>query len=182
VIAVRLPNLSDRLGRPVFACVETPPWYDGHDELPPDAVVLDVPRPPATMMVETPDVFEWVSWNEWLDRVLAAAIREPRMSVEDLELRGPDRDILSRALLKLWGWLADHDGEQCPEPEKGRSGPRCAHYSSMPNRTLQGILRSVSVRLRVPPHELLTWKFDELMLAFRTLESAPNELAAEDAV
>jgi hypothetical protein len=181
VIALRLPDLSDQLGRAVFAMVETPPWLDVDEPmLPRDPILLHIERPQALLMAEMPDAITEVSWNVWVDRMLASVIREPQMSAEDLEIRGPDREILSKFLLRLWTWVGEHDNDQCPEPEKGSRAPRCGHYSFMPNKALCNVVSAVAMRLKIPPHELLKWRFDELMLAFRMLQAASPEEHLED--
>lgn len=182
MISIRLPNLSDRVGRPVCAMVETPSWLDDRDlpRPPADAVLIMVDRPIALVMAEMPAEISASAWNAWVDRTLASCISMPAMTVEELQITGLDRELLWNALQRLWLWIGEHDRGKCPAPKVTPAGDLCEHFSFMPNKVLCSVVTTVAIRLKVPPHELLKWRIDDLMLSFRMLQGAEPEQTLED--
>jgi hypothetical protein len=160
VIAIDLPWLTEQFGRPAVALVE-PPFGVARDDdvLPPGAQVFEIQCPPARLMADVPALDgeerskHIVTWERWLDRFLVQAIKRPTMCEADVQMLGPDRDVLAMALLRLWNWVPEDDGS----------------LPNMPSEPFQDILRFLHAKTRRLPSELVEGSFDAFVFNYRVL-------------
>ncbi len=187
MIAIALPALSARLGRPVLALAEPPLGLEcDEDVIPPGALVLRITVPSVRFMAQMPAAVPGaacydrldatgrhglsVAWERWADRLLVLAIAEPRFCEADVQVLGRDRELLVTALLRLWSWLGEHADEACPAPDLIDGAPRCGHFPYLPTAAFRDALRFLAGRLRLPPHEILDQRFDAFVLNWRVLK------------
>jgi hypothetical protein len=194
VIAIRLPWLSEHVGMPAVALADSPLGFDYDDEkhLPTPCMVLRVSVPSARFMAQAPDALPGAScfddldeegqrrslmdWEQWTDRFLMHAIVVPPMREADVQSLGPDRDLLATSLLRIWSWMGEHTDAACPTPEPAADGiPRCQHFPYLPNKAMQDVLRFLSGRLRIAPHQVLEMPFDGFCLNWRVLKAPRHE-------
>lgn len=166
------------MGRPTLAAVE-PFVNDPHDEatVPPEACYMLTRWPSARFMAELPSALPGVSdyldltvqvrqealgWDTWVDRYLAHVIAAPRLRVDEIRYLGPDRDVLTLGMLRVWGWGPNEDGEF---------------------RSLRGALRLVSLKGRRLASELLERPFPAFVLDYEVLlgavAAAPESMLEE---
>jgi hypothetical protein len=199
VIAIHLPWLSARTSIPAVALVDSPLGFDYDDEkhLPTPVMILRVSVPSARFMAQAPDALPGAScfddldeagqrrslraWEQWTDRFLMHAIVSPAMREADIQSLGPDRDHLATALLRLWSWMPEHADDACPQTEIAADGvPRCLHFPYLPNKAMQDVLRFLSGRLRIAPHQVLDMPFDGFCLNWRVLKAPRREPSMAD--
>jgi hypothetical protein len=198
VIAIPLPWLSEQLGQPAVVLADSPLGFDYDDEahLPTPVTVFRVAVPSARFMAQAPDALPGAScfedldadgkrrsvvdWERWIDRFLTHAIVDPVMREADVQSLGPDRERLAVALLRIWSWMGEHADEECPNLEPGVDGqPHCQHFPYLPNKAMQDVLRFLSGRLRIAPHQVLDMPFDGFCLNWRVLKTARSAIQAE---
>jgi hypothetical protein len=83
-----------------------------------------------------------LSWEHWMNRLLATAIEEPAFLRDErkINLMGPDRDRVGYAMLRRWGILSDTPGRL---------------DTTMKRRHFLGMVQRFSLRMRMLPTDVL---------------------------